>query len=270
MSDTKTPAPGHVGELAPPYAGPFGTNDLSLVIAEERAMRAALQKRVEELSLQCEAARRERDEALSGEHGEVQRRELAERERDEARAALNTEREQIQKLEARGRKVVEMLREDDDLTLGAAIADLDETLRGILPYAPNDQWSTRALEGEATGCYPCDTCNGYRAHGSPCFSCSATRKRAAQAEAAAAAMRDMLKRVLAAWKHEAQQGDGIAESHAPLYMEAMRLADGWSDAGKALLERVRRYEEALQAIQRTAGNDPDPRHAARAALEGRL
>ena len=35
-----------------------------------------------------------------------------------------------------------------------------------------DKWSTLITEGEANGCFPCDTCNGFRGKGQPCAFCS--------------------------------------------------------------------------------------------------
>jgi Domain of unknown function (DUF3850) len=35
-----------------------------------------------------------------------------------------------------------------------------------------DRWASLVTKGEANGCYPCDTHNGFRAHGAPCGICS--------------------------------------------------------------------------------------------------
>jgi hypothetical protein len=37
---------------------------------------------------------------------------------------------------------------------------------------PPDRWAKIETEDEARGCYPCDTCNGFRAHGAPCAACT--------------------------------------------------------------------------------------------------
>jgi hypothetical protein len=43
------------------------------------------------------------------------------------------------------------------------------------PGAPQgDKWATLITDGEAAGCYPCDTCNGFRAAGSNCQTCGMT------------------------------------------------------------------------------------------------
>lgn len=58
----------------------------------EQAMSASEQRKERAARLETE-----RDEALSGEHGEVQRREIAERERDEARAECEGLRSELRK-----------------------------------------------------------------------------------------------------------------------------------------------------------------------------
>jgi len=40
------------------------------------------------------------------------------------------------------------------------------------PQVEPDRWATLVTEGEANGCYPCDTCHGFRAHGQPCTFCT--------------------------------------------------------------------------------------------------
>lgn len=48
-----------------------------------------------------------------------------------------------------------------------------DTIRDLLATVTTDKWATLETEGEATGCYPCDTCSGYRARGQPCLFCRA-------------------------------------------------------------------------------------------------
>jgi hypothetical protein len=75
---------------------------------------------------------------------------------------------------------------------------LFESIVKVVPAeeAERDKWSTLVTSGEANGCYPCDTCNGFRAKGQPCAFCMGLHARLngqlADARAEAERLRDVL------------------------------------------------------------------------------